>query len=53
VNQVVVEDVRDDQPEQECTEADEDAGAQLVEVLDERRFLAVLEAPWKALHCLS
>jgi hypothetical protein len=45
-----VERVRDDEPEDERAEADEDPLPKLFEVLDERDFLAVFKAAWKALH---
>ena len=43
-----MEDEPDDEPDDERAEADEDALAQLVEMLDERRLLAVLQATRQA-----
>ena len=45
MQQMAVEHERDHEPERERTERHEDARAELIEVLDERRFLTVAEAP--------
>ena len=45
VEDVAVEDVRDDERRHDRDQADEEAGAQLAEVLDERGLLAVAKAP--------
>ena len=45
VDQPVVEYERDREADHERAEGDEDARAQFVEVLDERRLLAVAKAP--------
>ena len=44
MDQLLVEDVADDEADDERAEADEEPLAQLLEVLDERRLLAVVEA---------
>ena len=44
VDQVAVEDERDDRRDDDCAEADEEPLPELFEMLDERRLLAVLEA---------
>jgi hypothetical protein len=45
-----MEDVRDDEAEEERAQADEDALAQLLEVFDERRLFAVLQATRQTGH---
>ena len=45
-----MEDVTDDQPDDQRPEADEDARAQLVQMLDQRRLFAVTESPRQPLH---
>ncbi len=47
VDEPGVEDKPGDRSDYERAEADEDPGAELVEVLDKRRLLAVIEAPWR------
>jgi hypothetical protein len=50
VNQPVMEDEGDRHADGERAQRDEDAGAQLIEVLDERRLLPVPEAPREPFH---
>ncbi len=53
MNEVSVEDITDHEPNGQRTQRHEETRAQLVEMLDQRRLLAVAKAPRQPLHGLG
>jgi len=53
MNEVSVEDITDHEPNGQRTQRHEETRAQLVEMLDQRRLLAVAKAPREPLHSLG